>query len=142
MLRSKLNAERAVPSGNEHQNSPALNLYLACLNQLQQVKERLERLSPRSYLRLKYRPARFSWEALMLNISIQREVRKKTAASDVWHISPKCSRWPMSTYISLLSLPERADVCTECIARERAANLQDTDTDHPPNVAWMPLVKS
>lgn len=78
----------------------------------------------------------------MLNVSIQHEVRKKTATSEVWHISPKCSRWPMSTYISLLSLPERAEVCSECIARERAANLQDTATDHPANIACMPTVKS
>ena len=49
MLRSKLNLERAVALANEHQNPLALNRYLA-LNQLQQVKERLERLSWRSYL--------------------------------------------------------------------------------------------
>jgi len=78
----------------------------------------------------------------MLNVSIPREVRKKTAATDVWHISPKCSRWPTSTYISLQSLPERAQVCGECIARERAANTQKTETDHRPNLAWIPLVKS
>jgi len=32
-------------SAIEHENPPAPNRYLACLNQLQEVKDRLERLS-------------------------------------------------------------------------------------------------
>jgi|SoiMethySBSTD1v2_1073268.scaffolds.fasta_scaffold06559_9 hypothetical protein len=59
MRRSKLNVERAVPPANEHQNPSALNRYVACFNQLQQLEKYLERLSWRSYLRLKDRQREF-----------------------------------------------------------------------------------
>jgi hypothetical protein len=40
--------------------------------------------------------------------------------------------------ISLLCLPQGAEVCSECIARERATNLQDTN--HWPKVPLISLV--
>lgn len=55
----------------------------------------------------------------MLKISTHAEVRKKTAASEFWHISPECPRWPTSTYISLPRLPKGAKVCSECIVRDQ-----------------------
>ena len=64
----------------------------------------------------------------MLKIAIHAEVRKKTAASgEVWHISPECSQWPTSTYISLSRLPKGAKVCSECIVRDQQ-NVTVNDT--------------
>lgn len=44
---------------------------------------------------------------------------RRSASGQTWHICSNCAHWPTSDFVSAYELPRTAEVCNECLVKEK-----------------------